>query len=273
MTFFFGKGLGIVAALLTLAISPSAAALPVHGYRVINAFPHAVDAFTQGLLFHEGRLFESVGGYGASALREVALNSGRVLREHRLPARLFGEGLAQAEGRLLQLTWRSGVGLMYALDGLRPLGEFRYPGEGWGLAAVDEGRLAMSDGTAFLRFLHRRTLAETGRLRVTADASPVTGLNELELVEGRLFANIWPTDRVAIIDLSSGRVTGWLDLQGLLPVAFRRPETDVLNGIAYDAQEKRLFVTGKRWPRLFEIELVPPLPAMLVAAPPAKRQP
>lgn len=248
------------AAALALALGPVAAALPVHGYRVINAFPHAIDAFTQGLLIHEGRLFESVGGYGNSALREVALRSGQVLREHRLPAQRFGEGLAWAEGRLLQLTWRSGVGLIYSVDGFRPLGEFRYHGEGWGLAAVDEERLAASDGTAFLRFLHPRTLAETGRLQVTDGCRPVTGLNELELVEGLLLANVLPTDRIAIIELASGQVTGWLDLQGILPVAFRRPETDVLNGIAYDAKAKRLFVTGKRWPRLFEIEPVPPLP-------------
>ena len=256
------KGLDAAAwlALAFAAAASATAAAPVaHGYRVVNAFPHAADAFTQGLLIRDGRLFESVGGYGASALREVELRTGRTLAQRRLSANLFGEGLALANGRLLQLTWRSGRGLIYAPEALRPAGEFRYAGEGWGLAAVDERRLVMSDGTATLRFLQARTLAETGQLRITDDAGPVAGLNELEMVEGRLFANVWPTDRIAVIDLAAGKVTGWIDLQGILPVAFRRPETDVLNGIAYDSIAKRLFVTGKRWPRLFEIELAPPL--------------
>lgn len=251
----------VVWAVLALATPPAVPATPVYGFRVAANFPHDTEAFTQGLAFHQGRLFESVGGYGRSALREVDLRTGRVLREHALPGHLFGEGLAVAGKRLLQLTWRAGVGLIHAPDDFAPLGEFRYPGEGWGLAAHGD-RVAMSDGTAFLRWLHPATLAETGRVQVLDGATPVTGLNELEFVHGQLFANVWPSNRIAIIDPAAGQVTGWLDLAGILPVVFRRPDTDVLNGIAHDALTDRLFVTGKRWPRLFEIELV-------AAAPPA----
>ncbi len=231
---------------------------PVLGFRVVASFPHDAQAFTQGLAFHKGRLFESVGRYGHSALREVDLETGRVLRERALPQHLFGEGLAIVGERLLQLTWRAGMGFIHALDDFAPAGEFRYEGEGWGLAA-HEGQLAMSDGTAFLRWLHPVTLAETKRVQVRDGAAPVKGLNELEFVRGRLFANVWASNRIAIIDPATGIVTAWLDLSGILPVVFRRPETDVLNGIAYDRATNRLFVTGKRWPRLFEIELAPAL--------------
>ena len=231
----------------------------VYGHRVVASFPHDPEAFTQGLAFHRGRLFESVGEYGRSALREVDLASGRVLRERALADHLFGEGLAVAGGRLLQLTWRAGIGFIHATQDLAPLGEFRYAGEGWGLAG-DGQRLAMSDGTAFLRWLDPGTLAEVGRVEVRDGAAPVAGLNELEFVHGRLYANVFPSHRIAIIDAQAGAVTGWLDLAGILPRVFRRAETDVLNGIAHDRESDRLFVTGKRWPRLFEIALVQPVP-------------
>ena len=249
-------------AVLALVALPVAAAPVVYGYRVVASFPHGREAFTQGLTFHQGRLFESVGGYGHSALREVDLSTGRVVRERPLPEHLFGEGIAVAGERLLQLTWRAGVGFIHAPDDFTPLGEFRYRGEGWGLAFQGD-RLAMSDGTAFLRWLHPETLAETARVQVRDGSTPVAGLNELEFVHGQLFANVWPSNRIVIIDPATGRVDGWLDLAGILPVVFRRPDTNVLNGIAHDAATDRLFVTGKRWPRLFEIELVaatPPSP-------------
>ena len=250
----------VVWAVLALVALPVAAAPVLYGYRVVASFPHDRAAFTQGLTFHQGRLFESVGGYGRSALREVDLSTGRVVRERPLPAHLFGEGLAVAGERLLQLTWRAGVGFIHAPDDLAALGEFRYRGEGWGLASHGD-RLAMSDGTAFLRWLHPATLVETGRVEVFDGTTPVAGLNELEFVHGQLFANVWPSNRIAIIDPAAGLVTGWLDLAGILPVVFRRPDTDVLNGIAHDATTDRLFVTGKRWPRLFQIELVAAAPS------------
>ena len=225
-----------------------------YSYRVIASYPHDPAVFTQGLLFADGKLYESTGGYGESSLRTLDLASGRVLRERRLPDDRFGEGLALTGERLHQLTWKAGIGLIHEARSLAPIGEFHYAGEGWGLAANAEG-LVMSDGSAELRFLDPAALTEVRRLPVRDGTEPVTGLNELEYVEGDLYANVWPTDRIAIINPASGQVRGWLDLTGLLPLVFRNPRTDVLNGIAYDAAEKRLFVTGKHWPRLFQIEV------------------
>ena len=236
------------------AVSEASAAPPAaYGYRVVQSFPHDPKAFTQGLLFRNGRLFESVGGYGSSAIREVELHSGKVLRQHRLPSQLFGEGLALADGRFIQLTWRAGVGLLYDAETLAPTGQFRYRGEGWGLA-YDGERLWQSDGTAQLRLLDPRTLQETGRLEVRDEGRPLSALNELEFVEGRIYANVWGTHRIAMIEPTSGQVRGWADLAGLLPLPMQA-RADVLNGIAYDRDGRRLFVTGKRWPRLFQIEL------------------
>lgn len=240
----------------TDALGSGASAPAQYGYRVLRSFPHDPQAFTQGLLFWDGRLFESIGGYGRSALREVELHSGRVLREHPLPAQLFGEGLALAEGRFIQLTWRAGLGLLYDAQTLAPAGQFRYPGEGWGLAGDGE-RLWQSDGSAELRLLDPRTLEETGRLEVHDGNRPVSALNELEFVEGQIYANVWGTERIAMIDPASGRVRGWLNLEGILPLPLQA-RADVLNGIAYDRDARRLFVTGKRWPRLFQIELAAP---------------
>ena len=231
--------------------TPSA---PTYTHRVIASHPHDPEAFTQGLLFAGGKLYESTGGYGQSTLRIVDLASGRVLRERRLPHNRFGEGLALSGGRLHQLTWKAGVGFIHEAPNLAQVGEFRYDGEGWGLAA-NAGSLVMSDGSAQLRFLDPATLTEVRRLQVRDGTEPVTGLNELEYVEDDLYANVWPSDRIAIINPSNGQVRGWLDLAGLLPLVFRTPRTDVLNGIAYDATGKRLFVTGKLWPRLFQIEV------------------
>ena len=225
-----------------------------YAYRVIASHPHDPGAFTQGLLFADGKLYESTGGYGQSSLRIVDLASGRVLRERRLPDDRFGEGLALIGGQLHQLTWKAGVGFIHDVSNLAAIGEFRYEGEGWGLAANADS-LAMSDGSAELRFLDPATLTEVRRLQVRDGTMPVAGLNELEYVEGDLYANVWPTDRIAIINPTNGQVRGWLDLTGLLPLVFRTLRTDVLNGIAYDPTGKRLFVTGKHWPRLFQIEV------------------
>ena len=232
-----------------------AAASTRYTYRVIASHPHDPDAFTQGLLFADGKLYESTGGYGQSTLRIVDLTSGRVLRERRLPDNRFGEGLALSGGRLHQLTWKAGIGSIHDVSNLAAVGEFRYEGEGWGLAANADS-LVMSNGSAELCFLDPTTLTEVRRHQVRDGTEPVTGLNELEYVEGDLYANVWPSDRIAIINPANGQVRGWLDLTGLLPLVFRTPRTDVLNGIAYDAAGKRLFVTGKHWPRLFQIEVI-----------------
>ena len=246
--------------LLAVLVKPVAAvgqpphdASESYNYRVVASYPHDPSAFTQGLLIAGDRLFESTGGYGKSSVRIVHLHSGRTLREHRLPANRFGEGLAMAGNRLYQLTWKAGIVMVRDTVTLESVAELRYAGEGWGLAAMAE-ELVMSDGSAELRFLDT-DFRERRRVEVKDGNTPVSGLNELEFVEGDLYANVWPTERIAILNPETGQVRGWLDLSNILPLVFRGPRTDVLNGIAYDAQAQRLFVTGKRWPRLFEIEV------------------
>ena len=232
---------------------------PVHGYRVINSYPHDPEAFTQGLLFRDGVLYESTGLNGRSSLRKVRLETGEVLQQRALDRRYFAEGLTDWGGRLIQLTWETNVGFVYDLQTFEPVRTFPYAGEGWGLTQ-DGRRLILSDGTTALRFFDPGSFQETGRVVVTDAGRPVDDLNELELVDGLVYANVWLTDRIAMIDPASGRVAGWIDLAGLLPR--RGTGDDVLNGIAYDAGRRRLFVTGKLWPRLFEIAIA--------AAPPAK---
>ncbi len=238
------------------AAPSTAEAIPVYGYRVVNTYPHDRAAFTQGLVFHDGLLYESTGLEGQSTLRQVELETGRVLRRYDLPPHLFGEGLALAGRRLVQLTWRSHLGFVYDLDSFEVQRSFSYPTEGWGLT-YDGQQFIMSDGTATLRFLDPESLAETGRVEVRGDRGPVTWLNELEYVEGEVYANVWQTNLIARIDPRTGRVTGWIDLTGLLGPEEDGQPVDVLNGIAYDAGQGRLFVTGKWWPKLFEIELLP----------------
>ena len=250
-------GLAVGLGLLVAVVMADEASPPAeYGYRVVQSFPHDPAAFTQGLLFRDGQLFESTGGYGASTVREVDLATGRVLRERRLGEGLFGEGLALVGERLVQLTWREGVGFVYDARTLRTLDAFAFEGEGWGLAG-DGGRLVMSDGTATLRVLDPTTFLESRRVAVTGPDGPIAGLNELEFVGEALYANVYQTETIAIIDPTDGRLQGWLRLDGILPVVFRREDTAEMNGIAYDAETGRLFVTGKRWPRLFEIEVVP----------------
>jgi glutaminyl-peptide cyclotransferase len=229
-------------------------ALPVYGYRVVNVYPHDRQAFTQGLIWYGGFLYEGTGLNGASSLRKVRLETGRVVQQHSLDRQYFGEGITEWGGRLLQLTWKSNQGFIYDRSNLKVRGTFRYPGEGWGLTH-DRGRLIMSDGTAALRLIDPRTLRETGRLIVRNGNVPLADLNELEFVRGEIFANVYQTDWIARISLQTGTVTGWIDLRGLLPEADRLIPVDVLNGIAYDEGGDRLFVTGKLWPKLFEIEL------------------
>ena len=239
------------------ASGESAAPLEI-GYRVIQSFPHDQDAVTQGLVIHRGELFESTGGFGTSSVRRVDLRSGRPLRETPLAEDLFGEGLSAVGNELFQLTWRAGLGLIYDSETLTQSRQFAYAGEGWGLA-WDGTQFIMSDGSASLRFLDRETLREAHRVDVREGDQPIAALNELEFVEGHVLANVWNSTRIAVIDPRSGQVRGWLDLENILPAPFRTESVGVLNGIAYDTDGDRLFVTGKRWPRLFEIELIPPI--------------
>lgn len=222
--------------------------------RVVASYPHDPRAFTQGLLFHDGFLWESNGHYGQSTLRKVDLPTGKVLAQRELPAHLFGEGLALWGEELVQLTWKNRIGFVYALEDLRPLRSFRLAGEGWGLTH-DQRQLILSDGSAELSFLDPQTYAVLRRLAVHDQGQPVPRLNELEYIKGQIWANVWMTDRIAIISPQDGRVTAWLDLSGLLTQAERGAGAAELNGIAYDSHHERIFVTGKYWPKIHEIAL------------------
>ena len=228
---------------------------PVYGYEVVHVYPHDPLAFTQGLFYLDGFLYESTGLEGQSSIRKERLETGEVLERHDIPEAYFGEGIVNWQDRLMELTWTTQVGFVYDLASFNPEREFHYTGEGWGLTQ-DGKRIIMSDGTAQLRFWDPETLAETGRITVTANGEQVKDLNELEWVDGQIYANVWQTDRIARIDPKSGDVVGWIDCKGLLSASDLRGQEDVLNGIAYDAKGGRLFVTGKKWPKLFEIRLV-----------------
>ena len=244
----------LLAAALLVAASAQAA-LPVYTYTVVNAYPHDLRAFTEGLLYRQGFLYESTGLEGASSIRKVELRTGKVLNGVNLPRDIFGEGISDWGDKLIGLTWKTQVGFVLDIEGFALKGRFDYPGEGWGLTH-NATELIMSDGTAELRMLDPDTLKEKRRIKITAEGKPVDQLNELEWVDGEIFANIWQTDRIARIDPKTGHITGWIDLSGLLPQKEREGrQVDVLNGIAYDAAGKRLFVTGKLWPKLYEIKL------------------
>ena len=226
---------------------------PVYGYEVVNVYPHDREAFTQGLLYRDGVLFESTGLNGRSTLRKVRLETGEVIQQVAVDNRYFAEGLTDWGSRLVQLTWNTNVGFVYDLATFKSLRTFSYMGEGWGLAR-DQKRLIMSDGSPTLRFLDPETFQVTGRVDVRDAGLPVEDLNELEFVEGEIYANVWTTDRIAMIAPGTGQVTGWINLAGLMPRVATSGDA-VLNGIAYDAARRRLFVTGKLWPRLFEIRI------------------
>ncbi|MBT3341629.1 MAG: glutaminyl-peptide cyclotransferase [Gemmatimonadetes bacterium] len=232
-------------------------------YRIVNVFPHDPDAWTQGLVFDAGLLLEGTGGgvrlarlpdLPPSSLREVEIETGRVLRQVLLDEQLFGEGIALWGERIFQLTWKSQVGLTYDRDSFTAGDGFTYASEGWGLTH-DGQQLIMSDGSASITFRNPDTFAETGRIEVSAEGQSIRNLNELEYVEGEIWANIWGTQIIAQIDPATGAVVGWIDLTGLL-TSRERAGADVLNGIAYDPATGRIFVTGKLWPWLFQIELV-----------------
>jgi glutamine cyclotransferase len=221
---------------------------------VINEYSHNSSAFTQGLVYDNGSLFEGTGLYGYSTLQRVDLETGLSLQLHALPDQYFGEGITVFDDRIIQLTWLSKQGFVYDTHSFDLLQNFTYPTEGWGITH-DGSNLIMSDGTATLYFLDPETFERVDQVEVR-DVDPVFRLNELEYVQDAVYANIWREYRIAIIEPSSGQVTGWINLEGIQDSSTLGPE-DVLNGIAYDAEEERLFVTGKRWPKLYEIELIP----------------
>lgn len=228
--------------------------VPTYTYEVVNVYPHDAAAFTQGLVFHQGALYESTGLNGSSSLRRVELETGKVLNLKKVPDEYFAEGLALFNGRLYQLTWQTQRGFVYDLDSFNLVRDFGYTGEGWGLTR-DSSSLIMSDGTSRIRFLNPDTFEVQRVITVQDNGRDVTQLNELEYIKGEIYANIWLTDRIARIDPQSGRVNAWINLSGLLsPEDLSRP-VDVLNGIAYDEASDRLFVTGKYWPKLFEIKV------------------
>jgi len=246
--------------LLLAAPAPHAQAeLPVRGVTVVKTYPHDTAAYTEGLFVLKGQLYESTGEIGASSIRRVDLASGKVLQQADTPPPYYGEGIIAAGDRLVQLTWRNRGGFIYDLASFKPLGVFTYEGEGWALTS-DGKSLYMSDGTPTIRKLDPQTLKQTGQIQVTAEGKPLKNLNELEWVKGELWANVWLTSRIARIDPTSGKVLGWVELAPLVPkpAELKDPGNDVANGIAYDAERDKLYVTGKRWPRLYEIKLKRP---------------
>lgn len=223
-------------------------------YTVVNSYPHDKNAFLQGLLWHNGSLYESTGIEGRSSLRRVDFRSGKVEKIVNLSPIFFGEGLALVDNRLVQLTWKSQKGFVYDLESFNLLGEFSYRTEGWGIT-FDGKDLIMSDGSNVLTYLDPQTFEPHRKLAVTMNNRPLDLLNELEFIRGEIWANVWQTDLIVRIDPNTGRVTSFLNLRGILPPEMRTGGEDVLNGIAYDEHEKRIFVSGKLWPRVFEIQV------------------
>jgi len=246
----------IGSAVLVLLNQEPADTTPIsYTYEVVKVYPHNATAFTQGLIMEEGVLYEGTGLYGSSTLRRVDLETGNVLQTHALSNDVFGEGITVFGNEIIQLTWQSHKGFVYDKQSFDLLEEFDYSTEGWGIT-TDGNQLIMSDGTATLYFLDPETFEVTGQIEVRNGTAPVIRLNELEYIDGEVYANVWQTDKIAIINPDTGQVTGWIDLTNLYT-----PEAsnsgNVLNGIAYDSEGNRLFVTGKRWSQLFQIELKP----------------
>jgi glutaminyl-peptide cyclotransferase len=229
---------------------------PEYGFQIVRAYPHDSAAFTQGLAWRDGFLYEGTGLKGRSSLRKVRLETGEVIERINLAPEYFGEGITFYKNEIVQLTWLSQTGFVYDASDFRLLRQFSYKGEGWGLT-TSGNEIFMSDGTPEIRVLDAATLSEQRRLTVRNGDKQVDQLNELEFVEGEIFANVWQTDRIARISPQTGKVAGWIDLRGLLSPMYRLEPGAVLNGIAYDPIRKRLFVTGKLWPLVFEIRLIP----------------
>ncbi|MGA2882451.1 MAG: glutaminyl-peptide cyclotransferase [Bryobacteraceae bacterium] len=244
---------------LVPAVLSAAEQTPEYGYEVIHTYPHDSTAFTQGLEYHGGYLYEGTGLNGRSTVRKVKLETGQVVQRVEVDPFYFGQGITVLNQQIFELTWKTQTGFVYSQATFRKKQTFNYPGEGWGLA--NDGRnIYMSDGTDQIRVWDPLTLQEKRRIMVRDHDEPVMNLNELEWVRGEIYANVWLTERVARISPMDGRVLGWIDLTNILPAADHKKDTDILNGIAYDALGKRLFVTGKLWPKLFEIKVVPKTP-------------
>ncbi len=229
---------------------------PVFGYKIVNTYPHDTNSFTQGLIFDKGVLYESTGLNGHSAVKIVDLKTGKTLKSHELPDNYFGEGIAIIENKIIQLTWRSKTGFVYDKKTLKLIKKFSYQTQGWGIT-YDGKYLIISDGSAVLYFMDPNTFKVVGTLEVYGDSGKVSKLNELEYINGEIYANIWGIEKIARINPKTGRVTAWIDLSGLLSDQDKKNRVDVLNGIAFNSDKGRLFVTGKLWPKIFEIELVP----------------
>jgi glutaminyl-peptide cyclotransferase len=253
----------VAAALTAFACGPaSQAGVPEYGYDVVHVYPHDRNAFTEGLFYLNGFLYEATGVEGRSSVRKVKIETGEVVQEQELPADYFGEGIVKWKDKLYQMTYKTEVGFIYDFNTFKKTGDFHYPGQGW--AYTTDGKQIYMDGSRAvnaeasdpeIRILDPDTLKEIGLIHVTDEGRPVENINELEWVKGEIYANIWQTNRIARIDPKTGHVVGWIDLTGLLNPADSQG-VDVLNGIAYDAEHDRLFVTGKWWPKLFEIKLV-----------------
>ncbi|TFG91183.1 MAG: glutaminyl-peptide cyclotransferase [Candidatus Atribacteria bacterium] len=229
--------------------------IPVYTYQILNTYPHDQSAFTEGLVFEDDILYEGTGLYKYSNLRRVELETGKVLQIRELPNQYFGEGITIYKNKIIQLTWKSHLGFVYDKNNFELLQEFNYPTEGWGIT-YDGNYLIMSDGTSTLHFIDPETFEEISQVEVYENDIPVIKINELEYVQGEIFANIWLTERIARINPLNGQVTGWIDLKGILSPEDYSEKVDVLNGIAYDVKNDRLLVTGKFWPKLFEIKLI-----------------
>lgn len=260
--------LGSVAVAGTFLGDAQRRAAPVHGFAVVRSFPHDPNAFTQGLVYASGEFFESTGLHGESSVRRVEIRTGRVLQHRAVDAKYFAEGLALVGDALIQLTWQQNTGFVYDRATFALRRTFSYRTEGWGLAFDPKGGLVMSNGSAELSFLDPVTFEVTRRVKVIDGGRSVSQLNELEWIEGEIWANVWGTDRIARISPSTGVVNSWVDLTSLWPRERRTPSADVLNGIAYDPAAKRIFVTGKKWPRVYEIT-----PRGRVSGPPGRSGP
>ncbi len=247
--------------------SQKPSALPVYGYEIVNTYPHDPKAFSQGLLFHNGFLYESTGQEGQSSIRKVEIETGKVLQKFDLPKDDFGEGIAFLNGEIYQLTWKNGLGRVFDINDFKLIREFRYQGDGWGLT-TDGTHMFMTDGTHVMRVMDPATFKSVRMIAVMReDGKPLMQINELEYVKGEIWANIWHSERpdilgkpnhIARIDPANGKILGWINLDGLSPDDIKRSEENTLNGIAYDAEGDRIFVTGKNWTKLFEIKLTPP---------------
>lgn len=227
-----------------------------YGYEIVNQYPHDPTAFTQGLVYSDGKLFESTGLWGKSRLREVTLETGKAAKEIKLDKQYFGEGLELYDNKLYQLTWKTGLLFVYDCETFERLATHKLTGHGWGLTETD-GKLVKSDGTSRLTFLDPASMKPLRIIDVTREGKPVWHLNELEMVNGLVYANIYQTDEIVMISPNTGVVVGTLDLGGLLKAAGYHGKAGVLNGIAYDEKHDRLFITGKLWPYLFEIKIKP----------------